>query len=166
MPKKRQKNTKKTNPRILILCEGKKTEPFYFREMKADRSLGLVSVDIDVPDVPKNTAKELVDEAVERKRKAKKERNPYLEIWTVFDKDGYTQHAQAFDRAAAHNICIAFSSIAFEYWILLHFEQTTKLFERCDAVISHIKKQGYITDYEKGSRSIYDLLRASTATAL
>lgn len=58
----------------------------------------------------------------------------YDEVWAVFDKDGHPQHQEAFELAEnkinEKKVNIAFSSIAFEYWILLHFERNTSVFEK------------------------------------
>lgn len=58
----------------------------------------------------------------------------YDEVWAVFDKDGHPQHREAFELAEneieGKKVNIAFSSIAFEYWILLHFERNTSVFEK------------------------------------
>jgi RloB-like protein len=56
----------------------------------------------------------------------------YAEVWAVFDKDGHPNHEEAFDLASRYilgkKVNIAFTSIAFEYWILLHFESNDTAF--------------------------------------
>jgi hypothetical protein len=56
----------------------------------------------------------------------------YSEVWAVFDKDGHPNHEEAFNLAstdiAGKKVNIAFTSIAFEYWILLHFESNDTAF--------------------------------------
>lgn len=57
------------------------------------------------------------------------------EVWSVYDKDGHTHHAQARAFAAekeieGKKINIAYSSIAFELWYLLHFESIVEAFEK------------------------------------
>lgn len=148
MPKKRFKNKRKPFKRILILCEGKYTEPDYFKSFKRDRELNLYAVDVQVVDTEKNTNKELVSEAVELKKEAERERNSYDHVWVVVDKDGYTKHPEAFDKAESNDINIAFSSICFEYWFLLHFEYTTRSYRKADELIRYLKDK-YIRGYEK-----------------
>lgn len=58
----------------------------------------------------------------------------YQEAWAVFDKDGHPSHQQAFE-LAAHEVegipvRIAFTSIAFEHWMLLHFEKNNTEFAK------------------------------------
>jgi hypothetical protein len=151
MPKKRQKNKRLPNKRILILCEGGKTEPNYFNGLKRDKSRSnrLSALRIEVYDSKKNTGKELVAEAKYLKKDAIREKNPYDDIWVVIDKDGYTKHPQAFDQARANAINISFSSISFEFWFLLHHTYTTKSFEKADELIKFLKKKQYMENYEK-----------------
>ena len=136
--------TVKLNKRILIFTEGKKTEQNYYNSIK--RVYRLPSV--EVFDSKKNTGKELLSQALEMQKKARRENNEYDEIWIVIDRDGYTKHPEVFDKANKYPyIKIAFSSPCFEFWFLLHFENTTAPFHNCDDVISRLKK--HIPDYGK-----------------
>ncbi len=166
MSKKRKENTRIVRQRILILCEGTQTEPNYFKGMKADIHLKnpLSALRIEVFDTTINSGRELVKKAKELKEEAKKDKNPYDKVWVVVDRDGYTKHPQAFDQAKANDIQIAFSSIAFEYWFLLHFERTAKAFAKADELIKYLKTKGY-TDYEK-NKSHYAILKEKTETAI
>jgi hypothetical protein len=60
------------------------------------------------------------------------EDNTYDEVWAIFDKDGHPKHKEAFELADVNvggkKVNIAFNSIAFEYWILLHFESNSTAF--------------------------------------
>lgn len=60
------------------------------------------------------------------------EDNTYDEVWAIFDKDGHPKHKEAFELADVNvggkKVNIAFNSIAFEYWILLHFESNSIAF--------------------------------------
>ena len=99
MAKNRKRNTREVRDRYLILCEGKETEPNYFRSIKSQKNLKnrLSALRIEVFDSIKNTPKELVKEARNLKKKAEDEKNPYKKVWVVVDRDGYTKHPQAFD---------------------------------------------------------------------
>ncbi len=103
------------NKRVLILCEGSVTEPQYFNALKADKSNSdkLSALRIIVHNSKFTSAKELVDEAVELKEEAKNERNAYDAIWVVIDKDNYTKHNEAFNRAEDKKIHIAFFNSVF-----------------------------------------------------
>lgn len=58
--------------------------------------------------------------------------NAFEEVWAVFDRDGHPGHEAAFqlaeERIEGKKVNIAFSSIAFEHWILLHFERNLTAF--------------------------------------
>jgi hypothetical protein len=60
------------------------------------------------------------------------EDNTYDEVWAIFDKDGHPKHQEAFELSdeiiGGKKVNIAFNSIAFEYWILLHFESNSTPF--------------------------------------
>ena len=161
MPKARRpkKNSRKVNKRLLIVCEGEKTEPFYLRKFIEECNLRGRLVDVRVLDVKQSAPRELI-------KQAKKLREiPADEVWAVFDKDGYTKHAEAFSLAKKSNVNIAFSSISFEFWILLHFEYTTRSFLRSDEVINHLNKKNYIT-FRKKDRNLYKNVRDKTQKAI
>jgi hypothetical protein len=145
--------TRPPKERILILCEGEKTEPNYFNGIKAAHKHSLTATRIVVHNTKKNTAKELVAEAISMRRAGIREMNPYDEIWVVVDRDGYSKHPESIDRARSTNIKIAFSSPCFEYWYLLHFQFTTKLIsdgkEMCKELCKHIPNYDKSADYFK-----------------
>jgi hypothetical protein len=163
-PRREDKN-RSVNERILILCEGGKTEPNYFNGIKRDKAISnrLAALRIHVHHTKKNTAKELIAEAVELIKEAKEEKNPYNSSWIIVDRDGYTKHPEAFDRARAHGIHVSFSSPCFEYWILLHFEYTTSPFTNCEEVIGRLSR--FMQGYAKAGDH-YSLLKGSIGEAI
>lgn len=58
------------------------------------------------------------------------------EVWAVFDHDNHPAHKAAFNLAQQvinkKNVDIAFSSIAFEHWVLLHFEKNNSSFNKSE----------------------------------
>jgi len=162
---KRRSLNKPLRKRVLILCEGE-SEQIYLTGLKSDyfnrNNLSGVKIEILTPD---NNPMGLVEEA---KRRIKKERSayPYDSVWIVFDKDSHPFITRAFDIARTNNpqINVAFSNICFEYWVLLHFEQTNRAYQSCDALISYFRQRGYI-DYQK-TRNNYLLLKGNVETAL
>jgi hypothetical protein len=145
--------------RILILCEDEKSSKLYFESFKRDEKLkrNLASVDLQVEHPKNHDPVGLVTKAKELKKKAKRERNPYNEIWIVLDRNGHANIDKAVHTAEANKINVALSVICFEYWILLHFEQTTKSFRKCDEVISYIKRT-HFENYQKNI-NCYELLK-------
>lgn len=65
MPKdrNRKKGKRKVNKRLFIVCEGEKTEPYYFNKFIEECNFRGKPVEVKVVKVKKNTARELVDKA-------------------------------------------------------------------------------------------------------
>ena len=72
MTSRRYTKIRHIRQRILILCEGMKTEPLYFNSIKADKSRNnrLSGLRIVLHNAAKNTPKELVDIAIKLKKEA------------------------------------------------------------------------------------------------
>jgi hypothetical protein len=155
MAKRKPKKT------IFIACEGSNTEPLYFENIKEIQeeidnypySLKIYP-DKEYDKNPKTDAIGLIKVAIEAK-------DEYDEVWVVFDKDGYTKHEEAFKLAVDNEVNIAFSSIAFEMWILLHFEKNnTKSKKSAEIIETHFTMNNkYLIDYNKsGDFNVYPLL--------
>lgn len=99
-------------PTILIVCEGENTEPSYFRQFRLStatiKSIGEGYNTISLV----NRAAELANE------------KEYEQVWCVFDKDEFDNNDfnNAIVTAEAQNFGVAYSNQAFEYWIILHFD--------------------------------------------
>ena len=160
MPKKREQNIRKINPRILILCQGE-TEPIYFKSIKNDKKLIATVVIKSI----KGISKQIVEEAIKIAQKEEKQKNPFSAIWTVCDHDNHKYHKEAFELAKKNNVEIAFSSICFEIWFLLHFEYTCKAFDSGKSLCNYLEK--YIKDYDKTNQSYYEKrLKNNTTNAI
>lgn len=122
---------------ILILCEDGKSSLQYLKAFKYDEELKrkLTSVDIEIYQPRDFSPVGLVKEAKNKKLIAKRDRNSYDQIWLVFDKDQHEKIPEAVQMAEDNNMFFVISIICFEYWILLHFEQTTKAFYKCSELI-------------------------------
>ncbi len=98
-------------PTILIVCEGKNTEPSYFNQFR------LTSATIKPVGEGYNTVS-LVNRAIQIANQTS-----YEQVWCVFDKDDFdsVDFNNAILLANANGFGIAYSNQAFEYWILLHF---------------------------------------------
>lgn len=103
---------------------------------------------------------------------ARKASEDYDEVWAVFDKDGYTKHEEAFENAKKPApdekvVNIAFSSIAIEHWILLHYEQSKTAFNKSEDVINYLSDQNYFLDDPKDPDTlIYLQLEEKTEIAI
>ena len=102
--------------KILIVCEGTKTEPNYFEAFKTLNG-GTIVYDIDVRGLGQNTT-DVVDKAIELKSKG-----DYDRVWAVFDKDSFSANKfnGAIIKAQNNGIECAWSNEAFELWYLYHF---------------------------------------------
>lgn len=137
-------------PRILILCEGESEIKYlkgYQGEEQNRRKLSGAQIELYQPD--NYSPYGLLTEAKKRAAEAKHEKYPFKQIWIVFDRDGLENIPKTYYEAAAAGINIAFSLISFEYWLLLHFEKTSRHFPNCDALVHYIESRNYINDYCK-----------------
>lgn len=119
----RGKPRRAENQRILIYCEGRNTEPSYFRQFR------LPTVTVTCKEEGYNT-KSLVERAIILKEAAAEKGNPYDQVWCVFDRDppsankvghsakNFNEAIQLAERKGLH---VAYSNQAFEYWLILHF---------------------------------------------
>lgn len=112
----------KVHYRILIVCEGEKTEPNYFESFEEIQKGGYV-FDIDCKGGKINTLT-VVDKAIELRDKAEKSGKPYDSVWAVFDKDDFPEEKfnEAILKAERSGIGCAWSNEAFELWYVFHFE--------------------------------------------
>ena len=136
--------------RLLVLCEGKVTEPLYFQAFKHEHRNQLVQVEV-MPDcgVPKT----LVEHAVERKKQALREAKKYGdsflkydEVWCVFDVDVHPNLEEAKNQARDNGLRVAISNPCFELWLLLHFQDQRAHQER-----AHIQAacRGHLPEFNK-----------------
>lgn len=108
----RKNAIKEDIPKILIVCEGKNTEPSYFEQFK------LATAKIVVLGKGYNTT------ALIRQAQQLSQLGTYSQVWCVFDRDDFT--AQNFNNAIAMaeaaGFGVAYSNQSFEYWLILHFD--------------------------------------------
>lgn len=109
----RKVNTRELRQRFLIVCEGEKTEPNYFRSFRVPRNV----IEIDIQGVGKNPSK-LVNKA-----KQLQEQEEYDQVWCVFDRDSWAPEDfnNAIQNAIKLGFNVAYSNEAFELWYVLHF---------------------------------------------
>ncbi|RLT88008.1 RloB family protein [Ketobacter sp. GenoA1] len=150
--------------KILIVCEGEKTEPNYFEGAREYYELNTVNVEVrgDCGSDPMS----IVSFAKQRYREEKDAGDPFDQIYCVFDKDGHATYARAIDAltsATPKDTYFTISSVpSFEYWLLLHFVYSTRPYTALpgnssgNQVLTELKN--YISDYEKGRRTIFSEL--------
>lgn len=146
---------KTIGPYIKIVCEGGKTEPNYFNGWLRSKGFKLPNPAFKAKDhSPKGVAKEaknLYKEALTLKIPPDQ-----IHIWAVFDCDGHAGIPEAFDLLKPFPIKIAFSNVCFEFWILLHFQRTSRQFQNCDALVNFIQNE-HDPNYAKSNDHFYRL---------
>lgn len=148
---------------VLIVCEGDKTEPNYFRRLRDVHRLS--SANIEIARAGGNDPVSIVTYTEMRLTEG-----GFDHAYCVFDRDGHANYNQALQMVAnSPNGRIgrlrAITSVpCFEIWVLLHFRYSSAAFNStgsqsaCDHVIAEVKK--HFADYSKGHTSVYDRLEA------
>lgn len=146
--------TRSLRKRFLIVCEGEKTEPNYFRGFRVPGRT------VDIRGVGYNTDS-LVREAIRIMKQ-----DEYDQVWCVFDRDSFPakNFNAAFELARSNNIQIAYSNEAFELWYLLHYDYHQSAIPRTDYIKILSNKLG--RRYEKNSETIFDDLENKVQTAI
>lgn len=165
---------------LYVLTEGHTEQAYFARigEILGDDKENRYALTVEVRSIQagsKTEPKGLVEEA-------KKKRSDYDEIWVVFDRDRDRDRLieQALKLAKQYKIQVAFSSIAFETWVLLHFERNQTPFYRSDCqsrgqactcngnicLSAYLKQEHRYPLYKKGSARLYDDLCSRLNTAL
>lgn len=160
------KQVKKSKPRelvtyFLIVCEGEKTEPNYFKSFP--KQVGKIVYDVEFEGGGISTLK-VVEKAIELRNKS---RQKYDRVWAVFDRDSFKANSfnNAILKAKANNIGCAWSNEAFELWYLLHFHNRVTAMKRTEyekaieeAVNSKYGKKHGTFKYKKNAPEMYSLL--------
>lgn len=151
------RNRGEVRPRILIVCEGEKTEPLYFQGFRLSN---VVAEGFGA------NCDSLVEIAIDLKRKAIKDKEPYDQIWCVFDRDSCPPQNfnRAFELASSHQIQIAYTNEAFELWYLLHFDYHDSALSRKQYGRKLSKALKF--KYQKKNPQMFDLLYTRLPTAI
>lgn len=171
----RQKRDRARNTRYLIVCEGTKTEPHYFRELLDDLTIHAQQVRIAPndgvsPDRVVAHALALYDEDAASG-------DAYDSVYCVFDRDRHTTFDDAVHRtnalsAAGKPLVAITSTPCFEIWLLLHFGYTDHPFHAAgkksvgDQVVAALKTKKGFGKYGKGQKGVYVLLKGKLGDAL
>lgn len=169
---RREKAKRAPYERVLIVCEGIKTEPNYFIGLCREWGLRPATVIIEDKKIGLDP-KGLVAFAMQTFSKNKDFEN----VFCVFDKDKHASYLAALDRIRSTRLkgtkFHAITSVpCFEVWILLHFTYTTHASRAagqdpdCERVIDALDQKGCFPGYEKGSKEIFDVLRDKIDTAI
>jgi hypothetical protein len=171
----RQKRERARNKRYLVVCEGTKTEPHYFRDLLDDLGIRPQVVRI----APNNgvSPDRVVAHAVALYEEDAAAGDTFDTVYCVFDRDKHTTFNEAVQRtkdlsAAGQPFVAITSNPCFEVWLLLHFGYTDQPFHPAgkksvgDQVVSALKAKPGFAKYNKGQKSVYDQLKDRLNDAL
>ena len=143
-------------PRVLVVCEGKRTEPLYFQALKDYLRLPTLVVKGTGGVDPRT----LVDRATELRDDEKRRGDAFDFVYCVFDRDTHPTFEEASNVARDRRLELARSWPCFEFWLLLHFEFSRKAYARrerqspCDVCIQDLRR--HIPNYSKGDGTHQD----------
>lgn len=150
--------------RVLIVCEGEKTEPYYFNGLI--EHYGLSSANVEVTGDCGSDPLSIVRHAKDRYEDERRARNPFDRVYCVFDKDAHANYQRALTELSKPAMSKHFHAIAsvpcFEYWLLLHFIYSTKPYTPLagnsagNQVLTEL--QNYFPEYQKASPDIFGQL--------
>lgn len=168
---KRRKNFRSAYEVVLIICEGAKTEPNYFKALRTHLRLNRENIVIHEGHKG-NDPLSLVNAAEEefvRARRRDPEKQGYDHVFVVFDRDTHTTYNDALQKINGLNekykgkFKAIVSIPCFEIWLLLHFEYTTRQHgasggnSPCDNLIRDLN--AHIAGYAKGNAGIFEVTK-------
>ena len=177
-PKERQQKQlerklgrRESHDRVLIVSEGSKTEPNYFREIRSAYRLHTASVEVQPSDfgtAPIQVVKYAQALFENGDRHKNIQQRAFERVYAVFDRDDHVSYFDALNLAASLNgklkndikQTVVFRAIAsvpsFELWLLLHFEDIQTPLHR-DDVMRRLKL--HILGYDKGVGNAFSVTR-------
>ena len=156
----RKKPKREPYNRVLIVCEGKKTEPYYFSDLR--NHYGLSTANIAVTPANGSDPISIVKYAKKCQQDEKKQGEQFDRIYCVFDRDEHINFSAACDQIVANGFQSVRSWPCFEYWLLLHFSYHRKPFlatqgrtaaQYCQSVL-----KTKMPTYLKGEKSLFSTL--------
>jgi hypothetical protein len=171
----REKHERAQNKRYLIVCEGTKTEPHYFHELREDLHIPHHVVRIAPNDGV--SPDRVVAHALALYEEDAVSGDAYDTVYCVFDRDKHTTFDAAVQRTkdlsdAGKPLVAITSTPCFEIWLLLHFGFTDKPFHAAgkksigDKVVAALKTKPGFRKYGKGQKGIYSQLKDTLGDAL
>lgn len=161
----RRKAIRRRYDKVLIVCEGEKTEPLYFNELKDHYELDTADVKVSGdcgsdPISVVNHGKKLYQQEIDNREE------PFDRVFCVFDKDQHSTYEDALSKISAmkpYGIFTAVTSVpCFEIWVLMHFNYSTAPFTSSGKkssgtrALEEVKK--YWPNYSKGKGGSFQYL--------
>ncbi|MEI7845991.1 MAG: RloB family protein [Chloroflexota bacterium] len=161
--------TRSPFPRILIVCEGEKTEPFYLQSLADD--LRLNKRIVEIREASGSSPRSVVQDAKESyKREIKRNggEDSFDRVYCVMDRDEHATYDEALNSIQTAKPEKVFHAITsnpcFEIWLLCYFICSTKAYTRTGnrspgENVKHELKSKYLPSYEEGNKTIYQQLK-------
>lgn len=157
----REEGTRGKIVRFLIVCEGEKTEPNYF---KAFTERWSEVKEVNVKGCGCSTC-QLINEAKKIQEKLEHERQVSFDrVWLVFDKDEFKDFNKAIEDAKKEGMNCAWSNQAFELWYVLHFQYLVTGVDRkqyIEMIEDKVRKASKSKKfkYKKNDKDFYQILQ-------
>ena len=161
----KRREAQRSIKKVLIVCEGEKTERYYFEAFQTNKEL----IRVEVLGAGMCTDS-LVEYAINLKKNAEKEAL-YSSVWCVFDRDSYpcnpgdkNNFNRAIHLAKINQIKVAYSNDAFEIWYILHFNYHQAAWGRDKYASKLTELLG--SKYEKKDNTMYAKLKEKQGIAI
>ena len=168
-PFERRAALREQRRKIILACEGTKTEPGYFTELVREERID-IAVNVIIAPHRGTAPVSVVEAAIEERQKLKhnKRWQPRDEVWAIYDGEEHRaanaeNWHRAIDMAHGNNVNLAVSNPCFELWFLLHFEDCYAAVDRVE-VRRRLKK--HIAEYDKSLPVYTSYLRGHTDAAI
>ena len=162
----RKRPAREPYDRVLIVCEGKKTEPTYFLDLVNRCRLSTANVKV----IASGTEpRRLVDRAKEEEKYERQYGEQYDAVYCVFDRDEHKHFKSASENAQHAGFKLARSWPCFEYWLVMHFDYHRRPYgrsgDRTPARNCVRDLESHLSDYTKGKAGVYGVLESKLETA-
>ena len=154
--------------RVIIACEGTKTEPDYFDAIRSHYRL--TSAQIVIAEHSGTDPRSIVEAAVKKRRELTLDKSWRSGdfAWAVFDGDEHIENnrqnwLEALDMARRKSIGVAVSNPSFELWYLLHYQDQDARITRQNLLV---RLKRHVPLYEKSLCVFPDPLHPLTQTAI
>ncbi|MFN3076709.1 MAG: RloB family protein [Alphaproteobacteria bacterium] len=153
LPKLQRKSaTREAKARFVIFCEGKNTEPAYFKAFRAALKGGaLIEIKtVGGAGVPYPLAEAAV-KAVEEARSGNDSFTSQDRVCAVFDRDRHPRFDEAVELCENNNILVGRSNPCFELWLILHKEDYDRSDDECASLQKHLRTLCPEYDHGRGA---------------
>jgi hypothetical protein len=155
--------------KLLIVCEGQKTEPAYFKGIRQHKRLRTLQVTI-VDASGRTNPMGIINRAIAERQTIKSDNGwePDDSVWAVFDGDEHRHQdpqnwQTAIDTAKVQKINLAITNPSFEFWYLIHYQDA---FGQMNADTAAKQLQKHIPNYTKSQTLFPDPLLNRTPDAI